>query len=61
MVYSIRITVEPQKDVPQRIHRPVIIETLTEMKSEITDDELDAVTDLFKRQIRSIIQFMAKD
>jgi len=60
MIYSVQITVATQRESTVAIHPPVTVETLTKTNDDITQDEIDAVADCFKRQLRSIIYYMAK-
>ena len=61
MIYSIQVTVAASRESTVAVHSPVLVETLTKTRGDIAQDEIDAVAECFKKQLRSIIYYMAKE
>jgi hypothetical protein len=59
MKYSLQISVTTSLDHPA-LHRPVMIETISDSFDKITDTEIDMVAEAFKKQVKDLIVFMAK-
>lgn len=60
MFYTIQITAEPNNDKLPRLHKPCTLQTLTEKKEDVTDEEVEMVADAFKRQVKQLLQEMIK-
>lgn len=58
MIYALRIIAETSRNVTERQHSPVVVETITNSKEIITEEELRMVAEAFKAQIYGLLVCM---
>ena len=59
MFYTMQITVEPHHDQTAAQHRPICMETLTSIKTDISEDEIKMVAKAFSEQITKALLIMS--
>lgn len=60
MFYTLQITAETEVDKPAAMHRPATIETLTGRKENVTDEEIEMVSEAFKAQVKQLLLAMVR-